>query len=120
VEGWTLGRRILSRGGCFYARKVLDVPVRDLTGGFKCFRAETLRAIDYESVRSTGYVFQIELTYRACLVGLEVVEVPIVFRERQAGQSKMSGRIALEAAVLVPRLRWSRRRIGTLRRWPTS
>jgi dolichol-phosphate mannosyltransferase len=108
VQGWGFGRRVISQGGCVYARRVLGVHVRDLTGGYKCFRAETLRAIDYATVRSHGYAFQVELTYRALTRGLRVVELPIVFRERRAGRSKMSGRIALEAAWLVPRLRFGR------------
>ena len=98
--------------GCLYARTVLGVPIRDLTGGFKCFRAATLEAISYETVRSQGYAFQVELTYRALARGLRVEELPIVFRERGAGESKMSARIALEAAWLVPALRLARRRDG--------
>jgi dolichol-phosphate mannosyltransferase len=112
VEDWDLLRRVLSRGGCRYARTVLGVGVRDLTGGFKCFRAETLRAIDFETVRSEGYAFQVELTYRALARGLRVEEVPITFRDRDAGDSKMSARIALEAIWLVPALRLARRRDG--------
>jgi dolichol-phosphate mannosyltransferase len=81
--------------------------VRDLTGGFKCFRAEVLRQIDLASVRSRGYAFQVELTYRAIVRGFRVVEVPIVFRDRELGTSKMSWRITTEAAVLVPQLRRS-------------
>ena len=80
--------------------------MRDLTGGFKCFRREVLEAIHFDSVRSRGYAFQVELTYRATRAGFRVVEVPIIFRDRQRGQSKMSWRIALEAAVLVPKLRF--------------
>ena len=109
VENWPLVRRVVSRGGCLYARAVLRVPVRDLTGGFKCFRAEALRTIDFSTVRSRGYAFQVELTYRALLRGLRVTELPIVFRERERGESKMTARIALEAAWLVPALRASRR-----------
>ena len=112
VEDWDLLRRVLSRGGCRYARTVLGVGVRDLTGGFKCFRADTLRAIDFETVRSEGYAFQVELTYRALARGLRVEEVPITFRDRSAGDSKMSARIALEAIWLVPALRLARRRDG--------
>jgi dolichol-phosphate mannosyltransferase len=112
VEDWDLLRRVLSRGGCRYARTVLGVGVRDLTGGFKCFRADTLRAIDFETVRSEGYAFQVELTYRALARGLRVEEVPITFRDRSAGDSKMSARIALEAIWLVPALRIARRRDG--------
>ena len=99
----------ISRGGCVYARAVLRVPVRDLTGGFKCFRADALRAIDFSPIRSHGYAFQVELTYRALLRGLRIVELPIVFREREHGHSKMTARIAMEAAWLVPALRVSRR-----------
>ena len=109
VENWPLVRRAVSRCGCVYARAVLRVPVRDLTGGFKCFRADALRAIDYSTIRSHGYAFQVELTYRALLRGLRVAELPIVFREREEGHSKMTARIAIEAAWLVPLLRVSRR-----------
>jgi dolichol-phosphate mannosyltransferase len=105
VEDWGPLRRAISRGGCAYARTVLGVPIRDLTGGFKAHRRETLEAIDLASVRSQGYAFQIEITYRALLRGLRVVELPIVFRDRRLGRSKMSARIALEAMVLVPGLR---------------
>jgi dolichol-phosphate mannosyltransferase len=111
VEDWDLLRRAISRGGCAYARHVLGVGVRDLTGGFKCFRADALKTIDYASVRSQGYAFQVELTFRALRRGLRVEEVPITFRERRRGESKMSTAIALEAAVLVPRLRFGRRRV---------
>jgi dolichol-phosphate mannosyltransferase len=112
VEDWDLLRRLISRAGCGFARRVLGVGIRDLTGGFKCFRASTLRAIDFETVRSEGYAFQVELTYRALARGLRVQEIPITFRERSAGESKMSARIALEAAWLVPALRFTRRRAG--------
>jgi dolichol-phosphate mannosyltransferase len=109
VENWPLLRRAVSRAGCRYARAVLGVPVRDLTGGFKCFRAGALEEIAFATIRSHGYAFQVELTYRALLRGLRVVELPIVFREREHGESKMTARIALEAAWLVPLLRVSRR-----------
>jgi len=105
VADWGALRRLVSRGGSSYARRVLRLDVRDLTGGFKCFRADVLRAIDLPTVRSHGYAFQVELTYRALLRGFRVVEVPIVFRDRQRGTSKMSWRIAAEAAWLVPQLR---------------
>jgi dolichol-phosphate mannosyltransferase len=111
VTQWGLLRRGISRAGCAYARHVLGVRVRDLTGGFKCFRADALRAIAYETVRSQGYAFQVELTFRALRRGLRVEELPITFRERELGESKMSWRIAWEAAVLVPRLRFGRRRV---------
>lgn len=105
VRDWGAVRRVVSRGGSWYARIVLGLDVRDLTGGFKCFRREVLEAIDLPSVRSKGYAFQVELTYRAVRRGFRVAEVPIVFRDRLHGRSKMSARIALEAAWLVPRLR---------------
>ena len=88
---------------------ILGVDVRDLTGGFKCIRREVLEAIDLASVRAEGYVFQIEVTYRAMLAGFTVREVPIVFSDRTDGSSKMSARIAIEAIWLVPRLRRSAR-----------
>jgi len=105
VTDWGLMRRLLSRGGCAYARALLGLPLRDLTGGYKVIHRRVLEAIELETVRSQGYVFQIEITYRAVLAGFRVVEVPIVFRERDAGASKMSGKIALEAMLRVPRLR---------------
>jgi dolichol-phosphate mannosyltransferase len=87
---------------------VLGIPVRDLTGGFKCFRREVLETLDLESIQADGYGFQIELTYCAIRAGFRVVEVPIVFRDRQAGVSKMSARIAVEAVWKVPALRMRR------------
>ena len=105
VRNWGLLRRLISRGGGFYARTILGVRVRDLTGGFKCIRRAVLEAIDLASLRADGYVFQIEVTYRAILAGFTVREVPIVFCDRTAGSSKMSTRIALEAMWLVPTLR---------------
>jgi dolichol-phosphate mannosyltransferase len=110
IENWGLVRRLLSRGGCGYARRVLGVDVRDLTGGFKCFRASALRAIDPGSAVAQGYAFQVELTWRVLALGLTVVEVPIRFRERRLGESKMSARIAVEAAWRVPALRYGPRR----------
>jgi dolichol-phosphate mannosyltransferase len=107
VSEWGLLRRVISEGGSTYARLVLGLKVRDLTGGFKCFRREVLEAIHFDGVRSQGYAFQVELTYRAVQSGFKVVEVPIVFRDRQRGQSKMSWRIAAEAMWLVPGLRFS-------------
>jgi dolichol-phosphate mannosyltransferase len=106
VTEWGLLRRFISEGGSTYARLVLGLHVRDLTGGFKCFRREVLEAIHFDGVRSQGYAFQVELTYRAVQAGFKVVEVPIVFRDRQQGTSKMSWRIAAEAMWLVPLLRF--------------
>jgi dolichol-phosphate mannosyltransferase len=105
---WGLGRRLVSRGGSAYARAILGVAVRDLTGGFKCFRREVLEAIDLPSVECSGYAFQIELTYRALRRGFRVVELPIVFADRRVGQSKMSRRIVLEAMRKVWSMRFSR------------
>jgi len=105
---WGLGRRLVSRGGSAYARAVLGVRVRDLTGGFKCFRREVLEAIDLASVECTGYAFQIELTYRALRRGFRVVEIPIVFADRRVGQSKMSRAIVVEAIRKVWSMRFSR------------
>lgn len=103
---WGIGRRLLSRGGSFYARTVLGVRVRDLTAGFKCWRREALEKVGVEGVKSEGYGFQIEMTYRAIRRGLRVVEVPITFVDRRVGQSKMSGGIVTEALVGVWRLRF--------------
>jgi len=105
VTDWGTIRRTLSRGGCWYARRMLRVPVRDLTGGFKCFRREVLEAVDLPTLHADGYGFQIELTHRALLSGFRVREIPIVFRERELGESKMDARIALEAMWKVPALR---------------
>jgi dolichol-phosphate mannosyltransferase len=105
VRDWGLARRLISRGGGLYARLVLGVGVHDLTGGFKVIHRRVLEAIDLPSVRAEGYVFQIEVTYRAVLAGFTITEVPIVFADRTAGKSKMSGRIALEAMLLVPAIR---------------
>lgn len=106
VENWGTLRRFISRGGGLYAKWVLGVPVNDLTGGNKCFRREVLEALDLDAVASSGYGFQIELTYKAARRGFRVKEVPIVFRDRKLGESKMSRRIVLEAAVMVWRLKW--------------
>jgi dolichol-phosphate mannosyltransferase len=103
---WGVGRKIISRGGSFYARTILGIPVRDLTGGFKCFHRKVLESIDLPTVECSGYAFQIELTFRALRRGFRVVEFPIVFVDRRVGQSKMSKRIVLEALGKV----WSIRR----------
>ncbi len=108
VSDWGLLRRVVSEGGSTYARWVLGLRVKDLTGGFKCFKRGVLEAIHFDSVRSQGYAFQVELTYRAVKAGFKVVEVPIVFKDRELGQSKMSWRIAAEAMWLVPKLRYGR------------
>jgi dolichol-phosphate mannosyltransferase len=110
VSEWGLLRRAISRGGSAYARLALGIDVRDLTGGFKCFRREVLEAIDLDSIEAQGYAFQVEMTYRALEHGFRVVEVPIVFRDRRAGDSKMDRSIVLEAIWRVPLLRFSGRR----------
>jgi len=105
ITAWSVPRRVTSRGGCWYARKVLGLDIRDLTGGFKCFAAPVLQAIDMDSLRCSGYAFQVELTYRALCAGFRVQEIPITFHDREAGSSKMSWRIAVEAARVIPQLR---------------
>lgn len=112
VTDWGLLRRFISYGGSTYARTMLGLKVRDLTGGFKCFRREVLEAMNLQEVRSQGYAFQVELTYRAVKAGFAVREVPIVFRDRERGASKMSWRITGEAMWLVPALRFGRHRSG--------
>ncbi len=110
TRNWGLVRRLISRGGSLYAQLLLGVPVHDLTGGFKCYRRSVLETIDLDAIDSKGYAFQIETTYRAIRAGFRVVEVPIVFVDRQVGGSKMSKTIVLEAVWKVPLLR-----ISTLR-----
>jgi dolichol-phosphate mannosyltransferase len=105
VRNWGLLRRVISAGGSLYARVVLGVQVRDLTGGFKCYRRSVLETIQLDSIHSKGYAFQIETTYRALRAGFEVVEVPITFADREVGGSKMSKGIVVEAIWKVPRLR---------------
>jgi dolichol-phosphate mannosyltransferase len=105
TANWGLVRRLVSRGGCLYAQVVLGMRVRDLTGGFKCFRRQTLEAIDLDALSAHGYAFQIETTYRVKRAGLRIQEVPITFVERRAGASKMTGSIVAEAVWRVPLLR---------------
>jgi dolichol-phosphate mannosyltransferase len=105
VENWGFVRRTISAGGSLYARLLLSSPVRDLTGGFKCYRREVLETIDLDAIDSRGYAFQIETTYRAQRAGFRVVEVPITFVDREQGGSKMSKAIVLEAVWKVPALR---------------
>ncbi len=105
VARWGMIRRAISRSGCWYARRVLGVAVRDLTGGFKCFRRVVLETLPLDQVTAAGYVFQVEVTYRALIAGFRVAEVPITFTDRILGQSKMKGSIVVEAATRVPRLR---------------
>lgn len=109
---WSALRKVISRGGSLYARSILNagfppgrLGVRDLTGGFKCFRRQVLEALNLDDIESTGYAFQIEVTYRAYLKGFSIKEIPIVFYEREAGRSKMSSRIVVEAMLRVPRIR---------------
>jgi len=105
VEDWGMGRRIVSRGGSLFARTVLNLRANDLTGGFKAWRASTLGAVPFDGIHAGGYVFQIEMTYRASRAGARVAEVPITFRDRRVGRSKMSRRIIAEALLVVVRLR---------------
>jgi len=110
VEGWSLDRQLLSRAGGLYARAVLGSSIRDLTGGFKCFSADSLRAIGLDALTAEGYAFQVEITFRAEREGLRIEELPIVFHERQAGRSKMSLGIAVEAIWRIPTVRLAARR----------
>jgi dolichol-phosphate mannosyltransferase len=105
ITNWAWRRRVLSRSGSLYARLMLGVKVRDLTTGFRCVRRRVLEAVEPSTLRSQGYVFNIELTYRALLAGFSVKEIPICFRDREEGESKMSLPIAVEALRLVPKLR---------------
>lgn len=105
---WGVGRKALSLGGSLYARSILGLGIRDLTGGFKCFRRKVLESIDLDSVRSNGYSFQIEMTWRALRNGFRVREIPIVFEDRRVGLSKMNRRIFAEALGMVWKLRLSR------------
>lgn len=106
VIDWGLARRVISRGGSLFARLVLRLAPHDLTGGFKAWRAETLAGIPFDGIHAGGYVFQIEMTYRASRLGARVREVPITFRDRRVGHSKMSRRIIGEALIVVLQLRW--------------
>jgi dolichol-phosphate mannosyltransferase len=115
VEDWGIGRRLVSRGGSLFARTVLRLRPNDLTGGFKAWRATTLASIPFDHVHAGGYVFMIEMTFRASRVGARIVEFPIVFRDRRLGRSKMSRRIIVEALVVVVRLR-ADELLGRLRR----
>lgn len=106
VTDWGRGRELISRAGSWYGRLLLGVSVRDLTAGFKCFRRTTLERIDVDDVGTDGYGFQVEMTYRVLKAGLTVREVPILFRDRRVGASKMSARIVLEAFLKIPLLRF--------------
>jgi dolichol-phosphate mannosyltransferase len=108
VQGWPLIRRVISRGGSFYARTILRLKVRDLTGGFKLFHRRVLEALDFDGVEAQGYTFQIELTYRAVQAGFSVKEVPIIFIDREFGESKMTGNIVAEAMWRVWKLKLRR------------
>jgi dolichol-phosphate mannosyltransferase len=107
VENWPFLRKLISMGGSLYARTILGLEIKDLTGGFKCFRRKVLEAVDFENLITGGYGFQIEMTYRAVKLGFKVVETPIIFPDRTAGKSKMSRRIFLEALLNMWRLRFS-------------
>jgi dolichol-phosphate mannosyltransferase len=108
IRNWGLLRRAVSAGGSLYARVLLGSSVRDLTGGFKCYRRDVLERIDLSAIDSKGYAFQIETTYRAARAGFRIIEVPITFADREAGGSKMSKAIVLEAIWKVPRMRFGK------------
>jgi dolichol-phosphate mannosyltransferase len=113
VEDWGAMRRVISRGGSIYAQLVLGLSVKDLTAGFKCFRREVLEKIDLDAIESRGYAFQVEITYRTIQQGFDVVEVPIVFRDRQVGSSKIDRSVITEALWRVPQLRFRSIDTGT-------
>jgi dolichol-phosphate mannosyltransferase len=119
VGDWGPLRRAISRGGSAYARFILGLDVQDLTGGFKCFRRQVLETIDLDGIQTRGYAFQVEMTYRAIRHGFTVAEVPIVFRDRRAGSSKMDRSIVAEAMIAVPRLRFGQNRVHAAER-PTD
>jgi dolichol-phosphate mannosyltransferase len=108
TKNWPWHRQLISKGGSFYARTILGVGVRDMTGGFKVFKRRVLETVDLDAIQSNGYAFQIEMTYRALQRGFSVEEVPFVFVERESGVSKMSRRIVIEAVIVCPRLRMGR------------
>jgi dolichol-phosphate mannosyltransferase len=107
IPRWNPMRRLISKGGGLFARTILRLPYRDLTGGFKAMRAEVLQSIDLDAVHAGGYAFQVEMTYRAHRLGARIVEIPITFEERREGASKMSTAIVLEAFKVVLALRWA-------------
>ncbi len=107
VVNWGIGRKIVSQGGSLYSRVILGLKVRDLTGGFKCWRRKVLEAIDVNDLKSTGYSFQVETTYKTFLHGFKIKEVPIIFEDRRVGQSKMSGNIFAEALLMIIKLKLS-------------
>jgi len=120
TQRWPFWRRALSRGGSAYAALVLGLPLRDLTSGFKGFRRQVLASLDLDAIHSTGYSFQIEVTYRCHQHGFRIVEVPITFADRQVGQSKMSGHIVTEALLMVWLLRFEHVRHGRILPWSGS
>ena len=107
VENWSIYRKFISKGGSLYSRIILGLPIKDLTGGFKCFRRDALKKLDLSSVKSEGYSFQIEMTYKVYKAGMKIGEVPIIFRERRKGKSKMSWKIFFEAITMVWKLRFT-------------
>jgi len=112
TKNWSFFRQLISKFGSIYARAILGMRVRDLTGGFNAWRAEVLRSLDLDGIKSEGYSFQIELKYRAHEKNFEICEIPILFEDRRAGQSKMSGRIIIEAMIRVWGIRFSKSRTG--------
>lgn len=115
VTNWSMIRRMISFGGSLYSRMILGLPFKDLTGGYKCFRRKVLEQIDLNDVKSNGYSFQIELTYRAFLKSFTIKEVPIIFEERAAGKSKMSRKIFMEAILMVIKLRADKNRLKAVK-----
>lgn len=120
TERWSLLRQSISRGGSLYARAILGMPIADLTSGFKCFRRHAIERLDLDSIRSNGYAFQVEVNYACWRAGLSIEEVPIIFPDRTRGKSKMTWRIVVEAAVLVPKLRLGLSRVPLIDPLPSA
>ncbi|MDD5448038.1 MAG: polyprenol monophosphomannose synthase [Actinomycetota bacterium] len=112
VKNWGILRRVISKGGSLYSRIFTGMKLKDFTSGYRCYRSEVLKSIDFSKIATKGYGFLVELAYICCKMGYDVYEIPIVFADRRVGQSKMTGGIVLEAALAVPRLRWKYRGIG--------
>lgn len=105
IENWNFLRKLISKGGTIYAKKILNIPIKDLTSGFKCFRREVLEKVNIDKIESDGYSFQVEMTYKSYKMGFKIKEIPIIFRDRNKGESKFSKKILLEAALVVWKLR---------------
>jgi dolichol-phosphate mannosyltransferase len=114
IENWGLGRELISRGGNFYARVCTGLKTRDATSGYRCYRKDVLKAIDFSRISATGYGFQVEMAYVCTNLGFDIFELPIVFTDRRVGESKMNGHIILEATWVVAGLKRKYRDLGQI------